>query len=164
MGFFDDFRRGRDEIRASQAAPRTDGRKRSKDADHNNGWDDRAQGANQWQEEPVPPPAGPGVAELEAALRESDQNLEEALRIMQGLKEYAEQMEDRVTQLLAGVQPMARVLVLPGVKTFLLHRFHPDKHPDANEEQKLKLTEAMQMITAVYAFLAKEFHGNEADQ
>ena len=61
-----------------------------------------------------------------------------------------------MTQLLAGVQPMARVLLLPGVKTFLLHRFHPDKHPDANEEQKQKLTEAMQMITAVYAELGKE--------
>ncbi|MBN8900943.1 MAG: hypothetical protein BGO51_08115 [Rhodospirillales bacterium 69-11] len=161
MGFFDDFRRGRDEIRASQAAPRTDGRKRGRDDSYNNGWDDRTQDTNSWQDEPAPQPAGPGTAELEAALRERDQSLEEALRIMQGLKEYAEQMEDRVTQLLAGVQPMARVLLLPGVKTFLLHRFHPDKHPDANEEQKLKLTEAMQMITAVYAFLAKEFHDDD---
>jgi hypothetical protein len=160
MGFFDDFRRGRDEIRAS-AAPRTDGRSRGKDTGHNNGWDDRTENTNGWQEEPAPQPQGPGIVELEAALRERDQSLEEALRIMAGLKEYAEQMEDRVTQLLAGVQPMARVLLLPGIKSFLLHRFHPDKHPTANEEQKQKLTEAMQMITAVYADLAKEVHDDD---
>jgi hypothetical protein len=159
MGFLDDFYRGIDQVRAARGAPPPNGRNRGRDAGHNNGWDDRARGANDRQEPPPPPqPEGPGVAELEAALRERDQSLEEALRIMAGLKEYAEQMEDRVTQLLAGAQPMARVLLLPGVKSFLLHRFHPDKHPDANEQQKQMLTEAMQMITAIYADLAKEFH------
>lgn len=161
MGFLDDFYRGRDQVRAARGDPPANGRNRGRDADHNDGRSDEAHNTNGWQEEPAPQPEGPRIVELEAALRERDQSLEEALRIMAGLKEYAEQMEDRVTQLLAGIQPMARVLLLPGVKSFLLHRFHPDKHPDASEQQKQMLTEAMQMVTAVYADLAKEFHAED---
>ena len=62
-----------------------------------------------------------------------------------------------MAQLTAGVEPMAKVLMLPGVKTFLLQRFHPDKHPEADEQQRRALTEAMQAITAAYAAVAKGF-------
>ena len=41
--------------------------------------------------------------------------------------------------------------MLPGLKTFLLQRFHPDKHPEADEQQRRAFTEAMQAIFAVVA-------------
>ena len=83
---------------------------------------------------------------------------------MKGLKEYAEQLQAQLEQLAAGVEPMAKVLMLPGVKTFLLQRFHPDKHPDADEQQRQVFTEAMQAITAAYAVVAKGFTANGSGQ
>lgn len=134
MGFWDEFRRGRDDIRGG------------------------------WQEERPSRPEAHGITELEAALRERDDDLEEALRVMAELKKYAEQLEEQMAQLTAGVEPMAKVLMLPGVKTFLLQRFHPDKHPEADEQQRQVFTEAMQAITAAYGVVAKGFNANGSDQ
>ena len=55
---------------------------------------------------------------------------------------------------------MAKTLRLPGVKKFLLEKFHPDKYPEADERQRALLTEATQTITAAYA-LADELHASE---
>lgn len=152
MGFWDEFRRGRDDIRAAQGAPPVGGKGR--DESRNNDW----RGNGGWQDEQPHRPGAHSIAGLEAALRERDDNLEEALRVVVELKKYAEQLQEQMAQLTAGVEPMAKVLMLPGVKTFLLQRFHPDKYPDADEEQRRLITEAMQAITVAYAAVAKGFH------
>jgi len=46
---------------------------------------------------------------------------------------------------------MAKALRLPGVKEFLVKKFHPDKYPDADERQRALLTEAIKIINAAYA-------------
>ena len=51
------------------------------------------------------------------------------------LAETVELLQARVVELIGGAEPMAKVLRLPGVKTWLLQRFHPDKYPEADERQ-----------------------------
>ena len=46
---------------------------------------------------------------------------------------------------------MARTLRLPGVKTFLFNKFHPEKYPEADDKQRELLTETTKTITAAYA-------------
>src|SRR5208337_3230719 len=91
------------------------------------------------------------VAEMEAALQQRDAELTETKRLVAELKDYAEQLQSRVVELIAGAEPMAKVLRLPGVKTFLLQRFHPDKYPDADDRQRALMTEALKTINAAYA-------------
>jgi hypothetical protein len=75
----------------------------------------------------------------------------------------AEQLQARVDELEAGgaeVTVLAGVLRLPGVKTWLLSRFHPDKHTDANETERKALTDASQMINAAYEFVERRNEHN----
>jgi hypothetical protein len=163
MGFWDEFRRGRDDIRGGQSAPPPPGGKNGggRNSGRENGRND-SRAANPWdnggwQQEPPQGRGSPGIAELEAALQQRDEDMLKALEIMKGLKEYAEQMQAQLEELAAGIEPMGKVLMLPGVKTFLLQRFHPDKHPEADEQQRRAFTEAMQAISAAYAIIAKGF-------
>jgi hypothetical protein len=102
----------------------------------------------------------PDVADLDSALRQRDDELADIKRRLAEMTDYAEQMQSRVVELIAGAEPMAKTLRLPGVKTFLLNRFHPDKHPTADDAQRELLTEAFKTITAAYA-LAGELQTSE---
>lgn len=53
-------------------------------------------------------------------------------------------------QLTAEVALLAEVLRLSGVKTYLVGRFHPDKHPSANEAERETLTARLQQVNAAY--------------
>jgi hypothetical protein len=81
------------------------------------------------------------VAELKAALRE--------------LKEYAEQLQARVAELETVAAPLVAVLLMPGVKAMLANRFHPEKHPEANPEQRAAYDEAMRVINEAYAVIGE---------
>jgi phosphoenolpyruvate carboxylase len=91
------------------------------------------------------------LAELEKALRDRETEAAEAKRLLAEMTDYAGKLQDRVVELIATSEPLAKTLRLPGVKTFLLNRFHPDKHPTADEKQRELLTEALKTITAAYA-------------
>jgi hypothetical protein len=72
----------------------------------------------------------------------------------------AEQQEARIEELEAELASspaavFADVLRLPGVKTMLVSKFAPDKHPDANEAERQQLTENMQKVNAAYEALKK---------
>jgi hypothetical protein len=148
-GFRDAFRQGREQARAARGAAPLPGGQRDAGQDQ---W-----GPQSWDEAPDAPagqnPAG--VAELQAALQERDGELAESKRLIAELKDYAEQLQSRVVELIAGAEPMAKALRLPGVKTFLLQRFHPDKFPDADDQQRALLTEALKTINSAYALAAE---------
>lgn len=145
-GFWDSFRQGRNQARAARGLPPMDGA-----------------GPVEWAEDN----AGDGESEqpdaegLQAALEQRDAELDEAKRLVGELKDYIERQQDRVVELIAGNEPMAKVLRLPGVRTWLLQRFHPDKWPDADERQKALLNDAMKAITAAYATIAKEIQSDD---
>jgi hypothetical protein len=101
-----------------------------------------------WDETPLG-----DVAEPQAALQDGE--LAEAKRLLAEMTDYAEQLEARVVELIAGAEPMARVLRLPGVKNYLREKFHPDKYPEADERQHEQLTEALKTINAAYALAEK---------
>jgi len=72
----------------------------------------------------------------------------------------AEQLQARVDELESELAAssgavFAQVLRLSGVKTYLLARFHPDKHPEANETERRALTEDLQKINAAYEALER---------
>jgi hypothetical protein len=71
----------------------------------------------------------------------------------------AEQLQARVDELeaeCAAITNLAGVLRLPGVRTWLLRTFHPDRNPDANEAERKALTDASQMIIAAYKFVERK--------
>ncbi len=139
-GFMDAFRQGRAEARAARGAP-------SLSADEwNAGPDFDAGERNDDAGQPAADAAG-----LEAALRQREAEITDSKRILAEMTDYAEQLQARVIELIAGAESLAKTLRLPGVKTFLLQRFHPDKYPDADDKQRELLTEAMKTITAAYA-------------
>jgi hypothetical protein len=154
MGLFGKgFREGREQARAARGAPPLRGR------EHDAGQDRREPPPPSW-DEPPPPYASADidagqnahlVAELQAALQERDRELAENKRLLAEMVDYAQKMEARVVEVIAGAEPMARTLRLPGVKTFLFNKFHPDKFPDADERQRALLTEATKTISAAYA-------------
>jgi hypothetical protein len=148
-------RQRRNEMRAARGAPPLPERRRS-----TGGLGEDAPPS--WEE--TPDAAGGEEtrgADLQAALQQREAELDEARRIIRELKDYAEQLQNRVVELIAGNEPMAKVLRLPGVKTWLLQRFHPDKFPDADERQNALLNDAMKAITAAYATVAKEFQSDD---
>lgn len=113
--------------------------------------------ATDTSEAPVEPDIGPGrdfarEAELEGELRQCAQELAE-------LAEYAEQMRDRIAELESlppESETFAAVLRLRGVEKWLRAKFHPDKHPDADEEARQAYTEATQHINAAYSALKRQ--------
>jgi hypothetical protein len=145
-GFWDNFRQGRNQARAARGLPPMGGAGQVEWADDNAGDGESEQ---------------PNAEELQAALEQREAELDEAKRLVGELKDYIEQQQDRVVELIAGNEPMAKVLRLPGVRTWLLQRFHPDKWPDADERQKELLNDAMKAITAAYAAIAKEFQSDD---
>jgi hypothetical protein len=68
----------------------------------------------------------------------------------------AEQLNARVIELEAEVAALTGVLRLPGVKTWLLSRFHPDKHPNANAEERRAFEECAQMINVAYEVVERK--------
>jgi len=149
-GYWDDVRQLRNEMRTARgAAPLRERRRKT--------GQDRPQPplneAPAWDETPHGNDAenSGAAAGLQAAVQQRDGELAEAKRLLAEMTGYVEQMEARVVELIAGAQPMARVLLLPGVKTFLLTKFHPDKYPDADDRQRTLLTEALKTINAAYA-------------
>jgi hypothetical protein len=128
MGFMDEFRRGRAQARAARGAPPLD----QWDAGPDDVPDERIEDAEQL-------PAR--VAELTAALCE--------------LTEYAEQLRTHVAGLETVAAPLVAVLLMPGIKAMLVNRFHPDKHPEANAEQRAAYGEALRVINEAYAVIEK---------
>jgi hypothetical protein len=111
--------------------------------------------ATTWDEWPDAGSKNDASGELQAVLEEHSRELDEAKRLLREMTDYAETMEARVIELVAQVEPMAKALLLPKVKTGLLKAFHPDKHPKATDEQRDELNEAMKIITAAYAAAEK---------
>jgi hypothetical protein len=139
-GYWDEVRQLRNQMRAVRRAPPLPERrsKAGQDGGAPQSWDEAPDAADQ------------SAADV-AALQERENELTETVRLVAELKDYAEQLENRVAELIAGAEPMAKVLRLPGVKTFLLTKFHPDKYPEADERQCALLTEAIKTINAAYA-------------
>jgi hypothetical protein len=57
-------------------------------------------------------------------------------------------LKDSVAGLETVAAPLVAVLLMPGVKTMLTNRFHPEKHPEANAEQRAAYEEAMSVVNA----------------
>ena len=88
---------------------------------------------------------------MQAALQERDRELADTKRVLAELKDYAEQLQNRVVELIAGGRTDGEgAAYRPGVKTYLLQRFHPDKYPDPVDRQRELFTEAFKTITAAY--------------
>ncbi len=144
MGFMDEFRRGRDEARAARGAPPLNagpagtGDERIEDAEayFGDAADERIEELVEDAEQ-----LRARIAELEAALRE--------------LTEYAEQLQASVAGLETVAAPLVAVLLMPGVKTMLTNHFHPEKHPEANAEQRAAYKEAMSAVNEAYDVIKK---------
>jgi hypothetical protein len=147
-GYRDRVRQRRNQMRAARGAeplPEPEARR------GRNGPDDPNAPPPAWDETPAAQSEAVDNAQAQAAMHEREEELAEAKRLIGELKDYAEQLESRVGELVAGAAPLVATLLLPGVKTFLLTKFHPDKYPEASDEQRAKLTEATKTITAAYA-------------
>lgn len=156
-GYWDDVRQLRNEMRAARGAAPLPERRRKAGQDRPQPSRDETPA---W-DETSPGDAGEnsgGGAEAQAAMQDGE--LAEAKRLLAEMTDYAEQLEARVVELIAGAEPMAKVLRLPGVKTYLLTKFHPDKYPDADEQQRALLIEAITTINAAYA-LADQLQTSE---
>jgi hypothetical protein len=86
--------------------------------------------------------AGPPDVASEASASLLDE-LDEARRVIADLTDAVERQKARA-------DAYAVVLLLPGVKLWLINRFHPDKHPNANEAERAALNETLQTINAAY--------------
>ena len=69
--------------------------------------------------------------------------LDEARRVIADLTDAVERQK-------AGLNLRFEVLRLPGLKLWLINRFHVYKHPNANETERAALNEALQTINAAY--------------
>jgi hypothetical protein len=135
--FKEAFRQGREQARAARGAPPLSG----------NDWN--APGFGEAAADNAAEPTD--AAAFEEALRQRDDDLAEAKQLLAEMTDYAEKVEARVIELIAMSEPMAKALLLPGVKSYLLQRFHPDKYPDADDNQRALLTSALKTINAAYA-------------
>jgi hypothetical protein len=161
MGFMDNFREGRNQARAARGAPPLSRKEPVTGPEQDGAADQAANDAGQ---------NSAAVAELQAALQERDGELTENKRLLNEMADYAEKMEARVVELIAGAErmaealekmearmvelkagaePMARTLRLPGVKNFLVNTFHPDPHRADARKYEL-MTEALKTINAAY--------------
>jgi len=62
----------------------------------------------------------------------------------------------QIDELRGQITVLTAVLRLPGVKIWLLSRFHPDKHPDLNGEARKAYEESTQTINAAYEVVESE--------
>jgi hypothetical protein len=81
------------------------------------------------------------------------QTLAEVVALAEALQARVDELEAEREASPAAL--FAEALRLPGVKTWLLSRFHPDKHPDANEAERGVLTASLQKINAAYETLER---------
>src|ERR1700733_1471490 len=127
-GFMDGLRRGRDEAIAARRRRRPAVEAEPADSDTSQ----------------------VGDASWEDAYRALEAQHEETKQLVGELAETVELLQARVVELIGAAEPMAKVLRLPGVKTWLLQRFHPDKYPEADERQSELLNDAIKAINAAY--------------
>jgi hypothetical protein len=127
-GFLDGFRRGFEAARAATAKP---GAPIERDED------EPADGASDDDRKTVAE-----VAELAEKLQARVDELE------------AESAQ--IDELRAQIKVFTGVLKLPGVKTWVRSRFHPDSHPGANEEERRAFKESAQIINAAYEFVERQ--------
>jgi hypothetical protein len=132
-GFMDGLRRGRDEAIAAR------GRRRPA-----------------VEAEPDADTSQVGDVSWEDAYRALEAQHEETKQLVGELADTVELLRARVVELIGGAEPLAKVLRLPGAKTWLLQRFHPDKYPEADERQSELLNDAIKAINAAYAVIEKE--------
>jgi hypothetical protein len=86
--------------------------------------------------------------ELEEALEQERHARAQAEASVKELEALVErQQTEKADDGAAVVMP---VLMLPGVKAWLLNRFHPDKFPRADAVRRQELTDALQTINAAY--------------
>jgi hypothetical protein len=81
-------------------------------------------------------------------------------KILAKVTAMAEALQARVDELEAErdaspLKQLIAVLALPGVKTWLLAKFHPDKHPNANDAERELHTQNVQKINAAYEFVER---------
>jgi len=88
------------------------------------------------------------IAELEA-------ERDAAKKLLADVTASAEQLQKRIAELETEPGVFAEVLLLPGVRKVLLKLFHPDTHPDADEDQRRVLTEGSGKVNAAYALIDK---------
>jgi hypothetical protein len=139
-GFMDGYRQGVARARAARGAVYPDREERfvEPEPEFNARPDEIAQFA-------------PGSAELETALREREAEIEQHKKLLAELAEFTEQQKARIAELEAMIAPLVAVLLIPGVKTGLINRFHPDKHPEADEATRTAYNEALRVINEAYA-------------
>ena len=89
-------------------------------------------------------------AELTAEIERLKAESREDKAAIAALTEGAEKQERDFADMDATYQPLINVLMLPGVKKWLLKKFHPQEYPDANEAQRTALDEALLTINAAY--------------
>ena len=91
--------------------------------------------------------------ELETALRARDAEIEQHKKLIAELAEFTKQQKARIAELEGVSAPLVAVLLMPGVKTGLLNRFHPDKHPDADDAKRAAYNEALRVINEAYGIV-----------
>jgi uncharacterized coiled-coil protein SlyX len=69
---------------------------------------------------------------------------------MEALTEAAAQLRGHLGDAVASCEPVIEVLKLPGVRKWLLEKFHPDKYSGANPAQREALENAAALINAAY--------------
>ena len=112
-------------------------------------------GGEEWVEDGSPSgDAQPADVEaLQAELQQRDEDLA-CQTADRRVEDHAEQLQERVKDLIIGAEPMANVLRLPGVKTFLLHALSSGQIMPVRARNNRVLKEAMQTINAAYAVIA----------
>jgi hypothetical protein len=148
-GFMEGFRRGRDEAVADFANR-----------------DPRTPPEPDAREDAVILEAGDRelIGRLEAQVRELEAIREDNRRLIADMAEEIEGLRAALDDAAAPSAPFEDILRLPGVETWLRKRFHPDKYPDASEEQQRALTEATQKINAAYAAMRKGTGGRSGPE
>jgi uncharacterized coiled-coil protein SlyX len=103
------------------------------------------------------------VVELVAKLRDREAECETKTQALDGLVPIVEQLQARIAELETmpeDAELFAEVLRLPAistksvkvpsVKNLLMDRFHPEKHPKADDDAKQLLNDATRKINAAY--------------
>jgi hypothetical protein len=144
-GFMDGYREGRNEVRAKRGAPPlvrkqdSDDPRREFDVPNGDAGDEAV-----WEGDS--PARDSEVAEIRRLLAD-------VTALAEGQKGEIEQQAIRVAELGAMIAPLVAVLLMPGVKTGLVNRFHPDKHPDADDTKRAAYNEALRVINEAYAIV-----------
>jgi hypothetical protein len=96
---------------------------------------------------------------FERVVREESETNE---RLREAWRQLAEALQARVDELEFGLSAetvFADVLRLPGVRSWLLSRFHPDQHRNANEAQRRVLIKILGKVSAAYELIERRRAG-----